>query len=100
MYRCAFNGGIVFFWIIKMKVMLKNPGFVVAFVSLYLLIYTVLFQAGTDFSILMTMFVLSPFLVIWMVYVVLKFGKYNGRELKEDEEWGYGDRSRETLGVF
>jgi hypothetical protein len=83
-----------------MEVMLKNPGFIVGFVSLYLVVYTVMFQAGGDINILMTMFILSPFLVIWMVYVVLKYGKYKGRELKEDEEWGYSDRSRDTLGTF
>ncbi|HSB92256.1 MAG TPA: hypothetical protein VLC28_04025 [Flavitalea sp.] len=80
--------------------MLKNPGFVAAFVSIYLLVYTVLFQAGAEFNILMTMFILSPFMVAWMVYVVLKFGKFNGNELNAGEEWGYSDRSRESLGVF
>ena len=73
---------------------------VVTFVTLYLLIYTVLFQAGASVDILLTMFLFSPFLVIWMVYVVLKYGKFNGRELKQDEEWGYSDRSRDTLGTF
>jgi hypothetical protein len=80
--------------------MLKNPGFVVGFVSLYLVIYTILFQASAGINILMMMFVLSPFLVIWMVYVVLKYGKFKGRELQDDEEWGYCDRSRDTLGTF
>ena len=80
--------------------MFKNPAFVVGFVTIYLLIYTILFQASAGINILMTMFILSPFLVIWMVYVVLKYGKFRGRELKEDEEWGYSDRSRDTLGTF
>jgi hypothetical protein len=80
--------------------MFKKPSFAVISVTLYLLIYTVLFQSGTSIDILMSMFSLSPFLVIWMVYVVLKYGKFNGRELNPDEEWGYSDRSRDTLGTF
>ena len=80
--------------------MLKNPAFVVVFVTVYLLIYTVLFQNLASMNVLMTMFMLSPFLVIWMVLVVLKYGKFKGRELEDDEEWGYSDRLKDTLGTF
>jgi small-conductance mechanosensitive channel len=44
-----------------------------------------LFLAGVIFSF-------SPFLIIWLVYYVIRFGKKNTRELKDDEEWGYADR--------
>lgn len=80
--------------------MLRSPRFVVIFVTAYLVVYTMLFHAGASFNILGTMFLLSPVLVIWMVYTVLKYGKFEGKELKEGEEWGYSDRSKETLGVF
>ena len=46
------------------------------------------------------MFILSPILLVWMVVVVLKHGKYNGPELKGGEEWGYQDKARDELGVF
>jgi hypothetical protein len=39
-------------------------------------------------------------MVLWMVYVVLKYGKFDNKELEADEEWGYCDRSRESLGTF
>ena len=80
--------------------MLKNPSFVVVLVTVYLLIYTVLFQTMASMDTLLTMFFISPFLVIWMVYVVLKYGQFNSKELDEDEEWGYCDRSRDALGTF
>ena len=42
----------------------------------------------------------GPLLIVWMVYSVLKFGKYKGTDLKENEEWGYADKSKDDLGVF
>jgi len=38
------------------------------------------------------MFSISPFLVVWMAYTIIRYGPYNGRELKEDEEYGYQDK--------
>jgi hypothetical protein len=46
-----------------------------------------------------TMFLLSPFLVAWMVYTVLKKGVYTGRELAENEEWGYSDKDSKDLST-
>ena len=80
--------------------MIRNPVFAASFVTVYLLIYTVLFHTGASYPILVTMFAISPFLVIWMVYVVIRFGKYSGPELQPDEEWGYQDKKREDLGIF
>lgn len=80
--------------------MLKNPGFVVAAVTLYLVVYTVLFHTGASMNVLVSMFLVSPVLVLWMVYVVLKYGKFDSKELEPDQEWGYSDRSRESLGTF
>lgn len=79
--------------------MLKNPVFATVMVTLYLVCYTLLFQLGASFNVLGIMFILSPFLVLWMVYTVLRFGKFEGKEL-DDQEWGYCDRSRESLGIF
>jgi hypothetical protein len=36
------------------------------------------------------MFAASPFLVIWMAYTIMKYGKYSGPDL-DDKEWGYQD---------
>jgi hypothetical protein len=80
--------------------MLKNPTIAVTMVTAYLVLYYMLFYLNAAFEVLALMFILSPLLLVWMVVVVLKYGKYNGPGLKEGEEWGYQDRARDELGVF
>jgi hypothetical protein len=78
----------------------KDHKFATILVTTYLVIYTILHQAGASLNVLGGMFVLSPFLVIWMAYTILRYGTYNGRELKENEEWGYQDKNKNDLGTF
>jgi len=80
--------------------MLRKPSFVAIVVTAYLLVYYILFQAAVPDLIIMGMFTLSPVLVIWLVITILKYGKFNGPELKENEEWGYQDKDRDDLGMF
>ena len=54
---------------------MKGIRFPVYFVTACLVLYTMLHQAGVSLLILFPMFGLSPFMVIWMVYQVLKKGK-------------------------
>lgn len=77
--------------------MLRSPVFATTFVTLYLVIYTVLFRTGASAAVLTIMFAASPFLVIWMATTIMKFGKYSGRELDDNEEWGYQDMNRDEL---
>jgi hypothetical protein len=70
--------------------MLRNDIFTVWFVTIYLFIYCILLQTGYAFDIASWMLLLSPVLILRMVYAVLKFGTYNGRELNENES-GYQD---------
>jgi hypothetical protein len=77
--------------------MVRNPTFAASFVTLYLVIYTVLFQTGASSAILTGMFAVSPLLVIWMAITIMKYGKYSGRELDEQEEWGYQDMNKNEL---
>ena len=77
--------------------MLRNPKLAVVFVSAYLAAYCIILLAGYG-NLASVMFMLSPALVIWMVITVLKQGKYTGTPLiKQDEEWGYEDKKRESL---
>ena len=62
--------------------------------TIYLVTYTILFQLEAPLPLLGTMFLLSPVLVIWMAYTILKHGKYSGKELMEDQEWGYVDKEK------
>ena len=59
--------------------------------SLYLLTYTLLTDNAETRYIAYLMFMFSPVIVITMVYLVLKKGKYTGKELGEEES-GYADR--------
>ena len=72
----------------------------VVVVSGLLLLYNI-FMIFDGLSVITgIIFFLSPFLIIWMVYSVLRFGKKNGKSLEEDEEWGYADKEKKDLGVF
>jgi len=71
----------------------------VSFVTFYLIVYCLLlqFEQTRDYAVLMFLF--SPFLLGWMIYVMLKYGNHNGSELG-NQEFGYQDKRPEELGVF
>jgi hypothetical protein len=54
-------------------------------------IFTNLIYTGASENIINGLFALSPFCVVWMAITIMKYGKYTGPELREDEEWGYQD---------
>lgn len=82
------------------KLFLHNHKFATILVTVYLVVYTILHQLGASLLLLSSMFALSPFLVVWMAYTILRFGKFEGKELEEDEEWGYSDKKKDELGMF
>jgi hypothetical protein len=61
---------------------MKGIWFPVMFVSIFLAIYVVLAYLSFE-RIVSLMFVVSPFLIIWMVFRVLKDGKPSGRTFSE-----------------
>ena len=71
--------------------MLRSGMFAVVSVTIYLFIYCLLLHFESTARFAVSMLVLSPVLVCWMVYAVLKHEKYTGRELGE-EEFGYQDK--------
>jgi hypothetical protein len=62
---------------------MKSVWFPISFTSIYLVVYTILAYLSVLQDVVVIMFVLSPFLVIWMVYRVLKDGKPSGRSFSE-----------------
>ena len=76
--------------------MLRFP---VVFVTFYLVIYCVFLQFEETRSYAIWMLLISPVLLSWMVYDILKYGEDDGAELGE-KEFGYQDKSSEDLGVF
>lgn len=54
------------------KRVMKNPMVAVGFVTVFLFVYTGLIAVGASYTLIASMFILSPFLVVWMVVRVLK----------------------------
>jgi len=79
--------------------MMPKDVFSAVFVTAYLLIYCELLQFESTKGIAFLMLLFSPFLLLWMVYTVLKHGQYNGKELGK-EEFGYQDIDPEELKTF
>jgi hypothetical protein len=79
--------------------MLRNANFSAGFVSLYLVAYCVMLQLEKTRDYAVIMFFLSPLIVCWMVYTVIKLGNYNGKSLANDE-FGYQDKDKNGLGIF
>jgi len=69
-------------------------------VTIYLVVYAILFALGFNVIVLSYLFLLSPLLIVPMVYSILKDNGIKYPELKKGEEWGYRDKERECLGLF
>jgi hypothetical protein len=79
--------------------MLK-PTFSVSVATAYLVVFLLLFEVNASRDIIFGMFFFSPVVVGWMLYTILKYGRYEGAELNADEEWGYQDKNKDSLGIF
>lgn len=79
---------------------MKNHKVAIIFVTAYLIIFSVAGRLGTPLHVMFLLFSLSPILVLWMVYSILKYGKYTGKILAENEEWAYQDIDKDKLGTF
>lgn len=71
---------------------MKHDVIAVVSVSALLLVYTIMATIDTMLGWALLIAGVSPLLVIWMVWVVIKHGEYMGPELEEDQEYGYLDR--------
>ncbi len=68
--------------------------------STVLLLYCWLVLSGNESGLTNLLFSLSPFLLIWIVYSIIRHGKFEGKELGEKDEWGYTDKDKNELGIF
>ena len=80
--------------------MLKKPSFAVVVVSLILFVYCALIGFNISLPTVYFIFAISPLLIIWLIYNIIHFGVYDGQELHSDEEWAYGDKNKNDLGLF
>ena len=78
---------------------MRKPSIAVIVASLYLAIYLVFFYRS-DYNVVMGMFLAAPAILIWLAYTIVRYGKFDGKPLQDDEEWGYSDRDKDSLGMF
>jgi len=69
-------------------------------VTSFLLVYTIMCRLDVPVEVLSIMYLLSPFVVIWMALVVLKDNSSPVKELEKNEEWGYQDKNKNSLHTF
>ena len=69
----------------------KKEAIPIISVSLLLFFYSVLILFQIWLPVIYFVYIISFVCVSWLVYSVIRYGEYKGRELKEDEEWGYAD---------
>ena len=63
-------------------------------------LYYYLALSGNESGLTSLLFSIFPFLFLWIVFSILKYGKFEGKELEKEEEWGYADKDKNELGVF
>ncbi|HVM88578.1 MAG TPA: hypothetical protein VMT76_10365 [Puia sp.] len=78
---------------------MRRNNFAVGVVTIYVLIYCLLLQFEGFFHYAMLMVLTSPVLIGWMVFTILKQGKYSGPEMGNDE-FGYQDKKKDDLQIF
>jgi predicted membrane channel-forming protein YqfA (hemolysin III family) len=78
---------------------MKKVPVVVTIVTLYAIFFQVETQIDTSEKIVFSMFLLSPFLVFYMVYVILKYGKPSGSTWDEKfyDDWDYKRNGKEEM---
>jgi len=80
--------------------MVKKPFFAVAVISIILLVYCIAINFGISVGVAYFIFSISPLLLAWLAYTIIRFGAYKGKELRSDEEWAYEDRNKEDLDIL
>jgi hypothetical protein len=78
---------------------MRNDKISIVVVTLYFVIYLILLQFESTQTYGFLMLSVAPFLLVWMAYTILKYGRYNGPELG-NEEFGYQDKSKDQLKTF
>ena len=71
---------------------MKKSDLAASLASMYLLAYVLAFNFNAPADVIFFMFILSPFVVIWMAVTILKDRSVSVPEFKNGEEWGYQDK--------
>ena len=62
---------------------MKKPAVVIAFATLFVILFNASPHLGIPDEMIIAMFILSPVVVIYMVYVILKYGKPSKHTFEE-----------------
>ncbi|TMI61441.1 MAG: hypothetical protein E6H07_19610 [Bacteroidetes bacterium] len=62
---------------------MKKPAIVIAFATLFVMLYNVSPYIGIPDEAIIVMFILSPVVIIYMAYVILKYGKPSQHTFEE-----------------
>jgi hypothetical protein len=62
---------------------MKRPAIVITLATLYLLFFKASPYIGLPDEAIIAMFILAPFILIYMAYVILKYGKPSGHTFEE-----------------
>jgi hypothetical protein len=80
--------------------MMRKPFFAVSIISTILLVYCILVGFNISLPVAFFIFSISPFLVAWLAYTIIRFGSYEGKEFAKDDECGYQDKRKEDLDLL
>ena len=80
---------------------MKKLPVVISIVALYALFFQLTPFIGTPVNIIFGMFFLSPFLVIYMAYVILKYGKPSRYTFEERfyDDYDYIRNGKEEMNI-
>ena len=78
---------------------MKKVPFVISIVTLYAIFFNMAPHMGISLEIIFAMFFLSPFLILYMAYVILKYGKPSGNTFEERfyDDWDYRRNGKEEM---
>ena len=70
---------------------MKKPKIAIAIVTVYLLLFLLALNTGVSLTIIFGMLSASPFLILYMVYTVLKYAKSSQYTFDERfyDDWDY-----------
>jgi len=80
--------------------MLRKPAFAVVVASMLLLVYVVFINTEGLLPFAFFIFGISPVVLIWLAYTIIRYGTFSGKDLQEGEEWGYQDKNKDELWVL
>ena len=81
------------------RINVNKPIIIVVLVSLFALLYQAAFLSSLPEQVILFLYLLSPFLLILMVYIVLKNGKPSAHSFDERfyDDWDYQRNGREDI---